>query len=58
MASPIRIVGADITPRGPAPEVGEHTTAVLGELGLSDDELRTLAGAGVIGAADLPDRSA
>jgi crotonobetainyl-CoA:carnitine CoA-transferase CaiB-like acyl-CoA transferase len=57
VASPVRIAGADIGPRGPAPEVGQHTTAVLGELGFSDDDLRTLAGAGVIGAPDLPDRS-
>jgi crotonobetainyl-CoA:carnitine CoA-transferase CaiB-like acyl-CoA transferase len=57
VAGPIRIAGADITPRGPAPEVGQHTTAVLTELGLSDDELRTLAAAGVVGAPDLPDRA-
>jgi crotonobetainyl-CoA:carnitine CoA-transferase CaiB-like acyl-CoA transferase len=34
VASPVRIAGAGIAPRGPAPDVGQHTTAVLTELGL------------------------
>ncbi|MCA0145397.1 CaiB/BaiF CoA-transferase family protein [Blastococcus sp. LR1] len=47
--APFRVQGADIAPRGPAPAVGEHTTAVLSELGVPDEELGRLAEAGVIG---------
>lgn len=32
------IRGADVGPRGPAPELGQHTAEVLREAGLSDDE--------------------
>jgi crotonobetainyl-CoA:carnitine CoA-transferase CaiB-like acyl-CoA transferase len=53
VASPVRISGADIAPRGPAPSVGQHTTGVLAELGLTAEELSALATAGVIGAPDL-----
>jgi crotonobetainyl-CoA:carnitine CoA-transferase CaiB-like acyl-CoA transferase len=49
--APMRLQGADVAPRGPAPEVGEHTGAVLRELGLGDAELAALADAGVIGRA-------
>jgi crotonobetainyl-CoA:carnitine CoA-transferase CaiB-like acyl-CoA transferase len=49
VASPVRISGADIAPRGPAPSVGEHTTVVLAELGLTAEELSALATEGVIG---------
>ena len=52
VASPVRVHGADIAPRGPAPEIGQHTTAVLAELGLSGEEVATLAEAGVVGVAD------
>jgi alpha-methylacyl-CoA racemase len=40
--------------RLPPPAVGEHTDAVLAELGMSDDEVRRLRGAGVVGSAELP----
>jgi len=49
--APMRLAGADVAPRGPAPAVGEHTAAVLAELGVGDGELAELAGAGVIGPA-------
>ena len=49
--APMRLAGADVAPRGPAPAVGEHTAAVLAELGVDDGELAELAGAGVIGPA-------
>jgi crotonobetainyl-CoA:carnitine CoA-transferase CaiB-like acyl-CoA transferase len=52
VASPVRVHGADIAPRGPAPEIGEHTTAVLTELGLSGAEVAALAEEGVVGVAD------
>ena len=34
-------------PRGPAPRLGEHSEAVLSELGLSDNEIRRLRAEGV-----------
>jgi crotonobetainyl-CoA:carnitine CoA-transferase CaiB-like acyl-CoA transferase len=52
VASPVRVHGADIAPRGPAPEIGQHTTAVLTELGLSGEEVRMLAESGVVGVPD------
>ena len=48
VAAPMRIRGVDITPRGPAPAVGEHTHAVLSEAGFSAAELTSLVEAGVI----------
>jgi crotonobetainyl-CoA:carnitine CoA-transferase CaiB-like acyl-CoA transferase len=47
--APLRLQGGDVGPRGPAPEVGEHTTAVLTEVGVTEDDLTTLVGDGVIG---------
>jgi crotonobetainyl-CoA:carnitine CoA-transferase CaiB-like acyl-CoA transferase len=47
--APLRLQGGDVGPRGPAPEVGEHTDAVLTELGVARDELAALARDGVIG---------
>ena len=58
VASPVRVHGAHIAPRGPAPDLGQHTTAVLAEMGLTDQEVRVLAEAGVIGVSDLARRSA
>jgi crotonobetainyl-CoA:carnitine CoA-transferase CaiB-like acyl-CoA transferase len=53
VAGPVRIAGADIAPRGPAPEVGQHTSEVLAELGLPPEELQALAGSGVISGPGL-----
>jgi crotonobetainyl-CoA:carnitine CoA-transferase CaiB-like acyl-CoA transferase len=47
--APVRLQGGDVGPRGPAPEVGEHTDAVLTELGIAGGELAALARDGVIG---------
>ncbi|TFV91055.1 CoA transferase [Blastococcus sp. CT_GayMR16] len=58
VASPIRISGADIAPRGPAPSVGQHTTGVLADLGLTAQELTALAADGIIGGPDLTDQPA
>ena len=37
----------------PPPAVGEHTLAILAELGMSGDEVRRLHEAGVVGSAEL-----
>jgi crotonobetainyl-CoA:carnitine CoA-transferase CaiB-like acyl-CoA transferase len=42
VASPARFPGADDGPKGRAPELGEHTEAVLRELGLDDDAVAAL----------------
>jgi crotonobetainyl-CoA:carnitine CoA-transferase CaiB-like acyl-CoA transferase len=42
----VRFSSADVTPRGPVPEVGEHTEAVLHEFGVEPariEKLRELA---------------
>lgn len=45
---PFQFHGADVGVRGPAPEIGEHTAAVLAELGIEGDELEALRRAGVV----------
>jgi crotonobetainyl-CoA:carnitine CoA-transferase CaiB-like acyl-CoA transferase len=47
---PLRIEGAEIRPRGRAPEIGEHGPEVLGELGFTEDEVARLRLQGVLGA--------
>ena len=47
--TPFAIADADIGPRGPAPQTGEHTHDVLSELGLTDDEIAQLAADGALG---------
>jgi crotonobetainyl-CoA:carnitine CoA-transferase CaiB-like acyl-CoA transferase len=46
--APLRLRGGDIGPRGPAPGGGEHTAAVLTELGVTGDDLAALTRDGVI----------
>jgi crotonobetainyl-CoA:carnitine CoA-transferase CaiB-like acyl-CoA transferase len=53
VAAPMRISGADIRPRGPAPAVGADTEAVLAEIGYSADEAGALAAGGVVGPGAL-----
>ncbi len=48
VAIPMTIQGADIGPRGAAPELGADTDAVLAELGLSAEEIAALRADGVI----------
>jgi crotonobetainyl-CoA:carnitine CoA-transferase CaiB-like acyl-CoA transferase len=47
VASPVRIRG-ETAPLGPAPRLGEHTEEVLGEAGLSADDIAALRSAGVL----------
>jgi len=49
LATPFKLYGADVGPRGAAPAAGEHTFEVLSSAGLTDDELAQLAADGVIG---------
>ncbi len=49
VAAPVTILGADIRPRGAAPDLGQDTAAVLAELGLSEAEVTALAAEGVVG---------
>jgi crotonobetainyl-CoA:carnitine CoA-transferase CaiB-like acyl-CoA transferase len=45
---PIRFSGLEPVGGRPAPTLGEHTTEVLGELGLTASDLASLAERGVI----------
>ncbi|MBI4082340.1 MAG: CoA transferase [Candidatus Lambdaproteobacteria bacterium] len=49
VAAPVRIEGVAIGPQGPAPEPGQHTDAILGELGYDAARIARLRGAGVLG---------
>ncbi|MCB1684314.1 MAG: CoA transferase, partial [Pseudomonadales bacterium] len=48
---PMRFRGADVGPRGPAPELGEHTVEILHAAGYDACELDRLVADGVIGGA-------
>lgn len=47
--APFQIAGAEIAPRGPAPELGQHTEMVLLEAGLSWERIATLRERGAFG---------
>ncbi len=49
VANPIRFSGTAIAYRDPPPMLGQHTDAVLGELGYDADEIARLRKAGVVG---------
>jgi hypothetical protein len=46
--------GEDVSPRGPAPEPGEHTFEVLAAAGYSSDELAKFEAEGVTGHKPIP----
>lgn len=49
--APMRFDKADVRPRGPAPEVGQHTREVLLAAGLTEEAIEALRNQGAIGAA-------
>ena len=53
VAVPVHIEGADVGPRGLAPDIGQHTAEVLEAAGLTPGEVSALAAAGVVGPASL-----
>jgi crotonobetainyl-CoA:carnitine CoA-transferase CaiB-like acyl-CoA transferase len=48
VAAPMRLRGQDISPRGPAPELGQHTREVLTAIGVTPAELDALLADGTI----------
>ncbi len=58
VAAPMRIRGADITPRGPAPELAAHTEEILEALGYDPESIAALVASGAIGLADENGESA
>jgi len=49
LSTPFRILGADIGPRGPAPEIGQHTEELLLECGYDWEAIAGLRDSGVLG---------
>ncbi len=47
-ASPVRFHGANDGPKGPAPQIGQHTETVLAEIGFSQVAIEALREAGAI----------
>jgi crotonobetainyl-CoA:carnitine CoA-transferase CaiB-like acyl-CoA transferase len=47
--TPFRIHTADIGPKAPAPDLGQHSEEVLQQLGLTDDDIESLVNSGAIG---------
>jgi crotonobetainyl-CoA:carnitine CoA-transferase CaiB-like acyl-CoA transferase len=45
-AGPVRFVGADDGPKGPSPQLGEHTRAVLADAGFSAAEIDAMFASG------------
>ncbi len=51
-ATPVEFHGTPWSPRGTAPELGEHSRQVLAELGRSDAEIDALVATGVVATSD------
>jgi crotonobetainyl-CoA:carnitine CoA-transferase CaiB-like acyl-CoA transferase len=49
VAAPMRISGADIRPRGPAPSVGGNTVEILTSIGFDPGEIDALTAANIVG---------
>lgn len=50
VATPLQFSRSETRPQGPAPSVGEHTDAVLAEVGYSSDDIAALRASGAVGA--------
>jgi crotonobetainyl-CoA:carnitine CoA-transferase CaiB-like acyl-CoA transferase len=48
---PFRMRDADVRPRGPAPDVGQHTLQILADDGFSEAEIAQLQAQGAIGGS-------
>jgi len=49
VAVPMRFSSSEVGPRGPAPTLGQHTDAVLADLGYGDDDITDLRAQGAVG---------
>ena len=49
VAAPMRFGEADVTPRGPAPKLGQHTRQVLIDSGFTGEEVDSLVADGAVG---------
>lgn len=47
--TPLRIEGQAKVPPAPAPRLGQHTREILGEIGLAEDEIRSLLDRRIVG---------
>jgi crotonobetainyl-CoA:carnitine CoA-transferase CaiB-like acyl-CoA transferase len=54
VAAPFNVHGGGVHPRGPAPDPGEHTEAVLKSLGLGEGEIAHLHQSGAVGFVPVP----
>jgi len=41
IANPVKLFGTPVVYRLPPPRLGEHTEAILAELGMEEEEIRT-----------------
>jgi crotonobetainyl-CoA:carnitine CoA-transferase CaiB-like acyl-CoA transferase len=55
LAAPFSFERSEVTARGRAPEVGEHTTEVLSELGYGEDAVSELLASGIVRAPEAAD---
>ena len=54
LAAPFAFERSEVSVKGPAPGVGEHSEAILGELEMSADAIAELVESGVIGVPGPP----
>jgi crotonobetainyl-CoA:carnitine CoA-transferase CaiB-like acyl-CoA transferase len=57
VAAPMQMRGVECGPRGPAPQLGQHTSEVLGEVGISSEDVAALAAGGVVGPPALAEQA-